>query len=136
TEALEPGPPPSPRAETQPPKPSQNARWIPGYWRWSGRAWVWLGGMWDVPEADVEAGLTTRAPRLPPPPRNEAHPTRQARGLIWIAGYWQWSGSAWVWATGRWQAQPQGAGGYRAPRWQARGSGAIFIPGGFTLRAR
>jgi hypothetical protein len=92
--------------------------------------------MWDVPEADVEAGLTTSAPSLPPAPRQEARPTVQAPGLVWIAGYWQWSGSAWVWVAGRWQAPPQGAGSYRAPRWQARGAGAIFVPGGFSLEVR
>ena len=29
------GPPPAPRAEVQPPKPSPNARWVPGYWHWA-----------------------------------------------------------------------------------------------------
>ena len=29
-------------AETPPPKPSQNARWIKGYWVWAAPRWVWL----------------------------------------------------------------------------------------------
>jgi len=112
---VDPGPPPPPRADPQAPKPSQNARWIPGYWRFSGSAWVWLGGMWDVPEADVEANLTVSAPSLPPPPRQEAAPAPVA-GFVWVAGFWQWSGSTWVWVDGRWQASPEGAGSYHPPR--------------------
>ena len=26
--------------------PYAGARWVPGYWNWSGREWVWVKGHW------------------------------------------------------------------------------------------
>jgi len=43
------GPPPAPRVEERPPKPSVHADWVPGFWRWSGFTWAWISGRWRVP---------------------------------------------------------------------------------------
>lgn len=43
--------PPPPRAEVQPPSPVVASVWIPGLWRWSGCAWAWSAGRWNVPPA-------------------------------------------------------------------------------------
>jgi len=37
---------PAQRVETQPPKPSDNSDWVPGYWDWDGDQWFWVNGMW------------------------------------------------------------------------------------------
>ncbi|HEY5928261.1 MAG TPA: YXWGXW repeat-containing protein, partial [Kofleriaceae bacterium] len=60
-------PPPPPRDEAKPPKPSKNARWIPGYWLYAETKFHWITGLWEVPQADIEQELTVVAPKPPPP---------------------------------------------------------------------
>jgi hypothetical protein len=137
------GPPPPARVEVKPPQPSVHAEWVPGYWHWadlaaeseraeSGRSrWVWIRGMWRVPEADVAGGLTARAPRPPPTARYEERPPAPVAAAVWTPGYWQWDGGAFVWIEGAWRVAPSGRHRWRAPTWRASASGAIFVPGGW-----
>ena len=39
--------------EVQPPNPSVNARWIPGYWHYADRKFHWIVGLWQVPDEDA-----------------------------------------------------------------------------------
>ena len=126
------GPPPAPLAEVVPPKLSQNADWRPGYWHWIDGTWVWLAGMWRVPEADILAEQTTTAPAAPPPIQVEAPPPPPVRTAVWIAGFWQWNGTSWVWIPGAWQLRPTASVQWRAPEWKARGAVHILIPGGWV----
>ena len=128
------GPPPPPRPEAQPPKSSMHATWVPGYWHWVGR-WVWIGGSWDVPEADLQAFATVQAPSAPPPPRAETPPPAPGPGLVWVAGYWQWDGQRFVWVDGRWQL-PRAGATWVAPSWQVRGGGVVFMPGRWSVQVR
>ena len=128
------GPPPAALADPQPPKPSTNAEWVPGYWHWSGFEWGWIVGWWRVPEGDLEAGLTVRAPEAPPALREETPPTRPAANAVWTAGFWQWDETAWVWVKGSWQLPPQPAATWRPAEWRIEASGAVFVPGGWRLR--
>ncbi len=124
------GPPPAARAETPPPRPSVNAEWLAGYWHWNQDDWVWIGGSWRVPQADVAGGLTVRAPHAPPPLRAETQLAARP-GLIWIAGYWQWNGHDFVWVPGCYRRAPHAHARWRAARWQASGPGVVFLPGGW-----
>ncbi|MGH9442982.1 MAG: YXWGXW repeat-containing protein [Thermoanaerobaculia bacterium] len=68
--------PPAPRREVIIGRPSPRHAWVPGYWRWSGRDYVWVGGAWQ----------------LPPRPRAAWVPGRYRRvrgGRIWIEGHWR-----------------------------------------------
>jgi len=175
------GKPPAPKAETQPPRPSKNAKWIAGYWHWE-TTWLWIGGWWRVPDSDVEQQLTVRAPTPPPPPRVEERepappsdaaappsdaaappdertassattdsttvavgasadtsPTRSpapgpGRRVVWVPGYWQWSGTQWIWIKGSWRLPPKAGYRWRPSRWRKSASGSIFVPGGWTIR--
>lgn len=130
------GPPPAPLADTQPPKLSENAEWRPGYWQWTGTTWVWLGGMWRVPESDIVAEKTTTAPEAPPPPKVEPPPPPAPMPTtIWVAGFWQWNGRAWVWVPGSWQVRPDAGAAWRPAEWQTRGKVHVLIPGGW-IRVR
>jgi hypothetical protein len=40
--------PPAARYEYRGVAPSARHIWAPGYWRWSGREYTWIGGRWDV----------------------------------------------------------------------------------------
>ncbi|MGF1469198.1 MAG: YXWGXW repeat-containing protein [Sandaracinaceae bacterium] len=31
----------------KPPRPADDAVWVDGYYRWSGTAWIWVGGHWE-----------------------------------------------------------------------------------------
>jgi len=128
------GPPPALLAEVQPPSPSVHAGWVPGYWRWTGFEWFWLVGWWRVPEADVEQGLTTRAPEAPPPLQAEVSGPSPMAGAIWTPGYWQWGETAFVWVKGSWQIPPQPEAQWRPADWRIEASGAVFLPGGWTFR--
>lgn len=125
------GPPPAALAEEVPPKLSVNAEWRPGYWQWTGSTWTWLAGMWRVPEADIIAERTTIAPAPPPPLRVEAIPPPPMTTTVWVEGFWQWNGSAWIWVAGSYQARPAGMG-WRRAEWRARGSVHVLIPGGWV----
>jgi len=62
--------------ETRGVAPSRRHRWIAGFNRWDGRAYVWVPGRWAL------------APR----PR-----------AVWIPGHWRHSRHGWYWIGGRWR---------------------------------
>jgi len=126
-------PPPPPRAEKQPPKPSENAVWVPGYWHYDRprKGFVWSAGYWRVPESDIAAQRTARAPGAPPPPRGERppeglHPDSQ---LVFVPGHWAYDGVRWVWVEGAYRVPPRPGMRWRPPEWRVVPSGAVFIPG-------
>lgn len=43
--------PPPPQIEVAPPMPGPTYVWIPGYWYWTGRGYVWQAGYYAVPPA-------------------------------------------------------------------------------------
>ncbi|MEZ4366160.1 MAG: hypothetical protein R2939_07710 [Kofleriaceae bacterium] len=123
------GPPPAALAELVPPRLSASATWRPGYWHWTGADWLWLGGMWRVPDADLVAGATTTAPTAPPPLRTETPPPAPHAAVAWVAGFWQWDGTTWVWIAGSWQLRPSAGVRWRAASWERRGVGFVLVPG-------
>lgn len=130
-------PPPAPRTEVRPPRPSKNARWIPGYWHYADASFHWIVGLWDVPEEDVAKELTVQAPKPPPaaPPAAERPPEpRPTQAAVWAPGQWQWDGRVYVWVPGAWRIPPSGQHAWRPAGWSIRGRGAIFVPGGWRVR--
>jgi hypothetical protein len=125
------GPPPAPLAEEAPPKLSAHAEWRPGYWQWLDGTWVWLAGMWRVPDEDIVAEQTTTAPAAPPPLQAETPPPPPVRTAVWVAGFWQWNGTGWVWIAGSYQMRPGAGVTWRAAEWRARGNVHVLIPGGW-----
>jgi hypothetical protein len=70
------GPPPIPYY-IQPPDPTQDYIWSPGYWAYDsyGGGYYWVPGTW-----------------VPAP----------AYGMLWTPGYWAWDGSNYFWTPGYW----------------------------------
>ena len=69
------GPPP-PRMEMRAHAPGSDYVWLPGYYRWDGVAYVWVGGYWA----------------RPPHPR--AH---------WVPGRWEHTRRGWRFIQGHWR---------------------------------
>lgn len=74
------GPPPS-QKERMIVRPSRDAVWIAGYYRWAPRRhrYVWVAGRWALP------------------PRPHA---------IWVEGRWERRNNEWVYYQGRWENEP------------------------------
>lgn len=126
------GPPPAPLAESIPPRLSEHAEWRPGYWQWIDATWVWLAGMWRVPDSDIAANQTTTAPIAPPPLQVETPSVQPVRTAVWIAGFWQWNGTSYIWIPGSWQLRPGTSVEWRAATWQPRGSVHVLVPGAWV----
>jgi WXXGXW repeat (2 copies) len=75
-EVVVPRAPPSVRIEAQTVAPGPGYIWTPGYWRWSGRDYVWVSGSWVRP------------------PRTTA---------VWVPGHWVSRGAGWIWVPGHWR---------------------------------
>jgi hypothetical protein len=74
-------PPPPPRPEGIPERPSGDSVWIPGFWDWRSNQFVWNAGRWDTP----------------PRPNLTWVPTHwESRGdrFTLVAGYWRESAPA------------------------------------------
>ena len=70
-----PPPPPAPRVEIRDVAPSPDYIWLPGYWDWNGRDYVWRSGEW------AEA----------PSPQT-----------VWIPGHWEQTPEGYTWISGHW----------------------------------
>ena len=68
--------PPPPQVEVVPVAPGPDYYWVPGYWAWRGRVWVWVRGCWA---------------------------SRPYTGAVWISGVWVRHGHGWVWVGGHWR---------------------------------
>jgi hypothetical protein len=125
-------PPPLRRAEKQPPRPSANAYWVPGYWHWDADHWGWLAGFWRVPDTDVARDLTARAPAPPPAPRQELPEARPAAAAVWVVGHWMWTPQGWAWVDGAWRLAPFPGARWQPPSWRVVRSGVVFVPGAWV----
>ncbi len=68
--------PPEPRHEVIITRPGPNHVWVPGYWRWSGREYAWVGGTWQLPPRPHAAWVP-------------GHYRRVRGGHVWIEGRWR-----------------------------------------------
>ena len=67
----------------------------------------------------------------PPRPVVERIAPSPGPRYVWAAGYYRWSGRAYVWVPGAWVYPPRPAAVWVAPRWDfvpGRG-GYVFVPG-------
>jgi hypothetical protein len=68
--------PPTVRVEASTVSPGPGYIWTAGYWRWTGRDYVWVRGTW------------VSRPR----------PT-----AVWVEGHWLRRPGGWVWVPGHWR---------------------------------
>ncbi len=71
-ERVQPPPPPVARVEAPGPPPAPGYVWVPGYWDWNGRNYVWINGRYSAIRPD----------------------------RIFIAGHWTTVEGGWEWIPG------------------------------------
>ncbi len=72
--------PPAPPREVVVVRPGPRHVWVPGYYRWQGGRYAWVGGVWVVPPRHRAVWVPGYwAPR---------HHHRDG-GYIWVRGYWR-----------------------------------------------
>lgn len=85
-----------------------------------------------VVETGALGGVAVSGP--PPQPVVEARPAPPPNvRVVWIAGYWHWSGMQYTWIPGHWENAPPGAS-WRGPRYSLRDGTYFYEPGGWTRR--
>ena len=67
--------PPPPRVVVVPPPPRAHVVWTPGYWRWDGRAHVWVDGRY----------------------------VDERPGRVWVSEHWVQRGPNWQFVPGHWR---------------------------------
>ena len=70
------GPPPPRPVEVVPAPPHRGWVWVPGYHRWDGHRYVWVGGRYVKPPRPGAVWVA-----------GDWHPERG--GQVWHAGYWR-----------------------------------------------
>ncbi|MGO4886051.1 MAG: YXWGXW repeat-containing protein [Bryobacteraceae bacterium] len=85
----------------------------------------------------VFAGVLTLGPAFaevvvkvaPPAAVVETRPAAPGPGYVWIDGYQNWNGSAYVWVPGRWEMPPRPHARWVAHRWVHRHGGYVMVEG-------
>jgi hypothetical protein len=78
----------------------------------------------------VTPGMTVVTP--PPMPLTQPQeniPARPSRDAIWIAGYYNFTGTGYAWKPGRWEVPPAGLTAWVPPSWQPSGNEYVYLPG-------
>lgn len=121
--------------------PVADAQWTEPQWARDGGGYRFTPGRWrrrnEATQASAPQPVTLPPPSGPietsqrPPARGRAErPGRSPqRGMLWIAGYWNWNGSQYEWVAGRWEAPPRPRAVWVAPQWRPGGAGWRFSPG-------
>jgi|SRR5580658_7319328 hypothetical protein len=65
----------------------------------------------------------------PPAAVVETRPAAPGTGYVWIDGYQNWNGSAYVWVPGRWELPPRANARWVAHRWVHRNGGYVMVEG-------
>jgi hypothetical protein len=70
-----------------------------------------------------------RQPMAPPAaPVPDVVTPSPSPNALWIPGYWNFTGSGYVWTAGHWEIPPAGASSYVAAHWENRAGALAFVP--------
>ena len=67
--------------------------------------------------------------KAPPPRPHVALPPRPVSSAVWIAGYWDWTGSNYVWVDGHWLRNPPHGKRWMPGKWIQSPRGWYWNPG-------
>jgi YXWGXW repeat-containing protein len=81
--------------------------------------------VYEPPPAPLQPLVATLAP---PPLIAEVRPAVPSPGVVWIPGFWSWTGGQYVWVAGRWSV-PRPGFVWVASRWRPTGRHWRYVPG-------
>ena len=68
--------------------------------------------------------------QAPPPAQVEVVTVAPAPGLVWVGGYWGWTGGRYVWVSGGWHHPPRAGAVWVGGSWARRPSGGhVWVQG-------
>ncbi len=68
-------------------------------------------------------------PPPPPPPPRGYMMMRPHAGLVWVPGYYRWTGHGQRWVEGRWERPPRPGQVWVPGRRERRGGGSVWVEG-------
>jgi hypothetical protein len=75
----------------------------------------------------------TRAPTAPLPPRAEVIPPSPDPQMVWEPGYWNYTGTNWLWVPGHYEVKPQQTAQWIPGHWDQQPDGTwVWIAGRWT----
>ncbi len=87
-------------------------------------------------EANAAIEIHAHASRPPrPAPPTQARPAPPSSQSTWIAGFFQWQGSVWIWIPGTWSAPPVEGAIWIPPVEITSGAKVILQPGSWRTRS-
>jgi hypothetical protein len=86
-----------------------------------------LSAVLGAPRADAGVRVYVRVP--PPPAVVEVRPAAPSPEHVWVEGYHNWNGNAYVWVPGRWETAPRHHARWIAGHWRHSPRGYYWVPG-------
>jgi len=81
-------------------------------------------------EAQATTNVVYEAPPQAPVVREEVIFARPSREMVWIGGYWVFTGrGGYAWVPGRWVVPPPHCTVFVAPHWQRRHGNSVYVQG-------
>lgn len=77
---------------------------------------------------------TVYVPVAPPAPLQEVVTVAPAVGMVWMPGYWSWTGVRYQWYRGRWAHPPVGRGYWHPGYWHHTPRGHAYVQGRWHAR--
>jgi hypothetical protein len=90
------------------------------------------GNVDPAPEVMMADPEEVTATTEPPDPVYEEPSEQPSDSLVWVPGYWGWTGPDWAWYSGRWLGPPEGRV-YIAPYYERVGSNVVYVGGYWGL---
>jgi len=108
----------------------EGKEWVPGYWRDVDNQSQWVPGFWTsaAPQSPGKVQEVTYYPAPPAPPNVAPPGDPPAADMFYVPGYWQWSGTHYVWRAGYWMRVRSGLV-YIPAHYRWTPTGYVFIAG-------
>ena len=104
-------------------------------WRYAGLVFiVALGGC--VATVQERPGRVVYVSGPPPQAIAEPRPAPPSPGMVWVDGYWHWTGVQYVWIPGRWETPPPQQNTWIAPSYTVVDGHHVYQTGRWSFSAR
>lgn len=80
-------------------------------------------------ESEARTDIVVTQPPPPPARPSEVMTVQPSTEMVWVAGFWRYTGQEYLWVRGRWEIPPPNCSGFVSPHWQRRGGGYSYVQG-------